>query len=179
MSEKMLTSAFLTRGVAEMAVHHVLCVIQNLDGVLLNRMMCHFVVLVQSMKDDRDRNYPDWPNYQIEPCALYEYSLGDPANWPRKFDEIARCEALQLWHERNDDRTDCMPHLLFPGDTPCWGGVKRHGVVVTCSGFQPHFNKMFSGMVADMCIGLSYDAWDRIKDKFGKNRGTFQESFLP
>jgi len=87
--------------------------------------------------------------------------------------------ALQLWHGRNDDRTDRIPHLLFPGDTPCWGGVKRHGIVVTCSGFQPHFGKMFSGMVADMCIGLSYNAWDQTKDDFVKSRGVFQKAFLP
>jgi len=171
MSEEMLTPKFLTEQVAKKAVHHVLSVIQSLDGVL-NRMMCHIVILVPSMKDDRQRNYPDWPNYQIEPCAIYEYSFGNMSNWPHRFDSIARCKALQLWHDRNDDRTDCMPHLLFPGDTPYWGGVKRHGIVVACSGFQPHFDKMFSGMIADMCIGLSYNGWTDLKDDLN-------EDFLP
>lgn len=165
MAEKMLTPAFLTKEVAERSVHHVLSVIQSLDGVL-SRMMCHIVVLVPSMKDDRERDFPDWPNYLIEPCALYEYSFGDPVNWPHKFDDIARCKALQLWHGRNDDRTDCMPHLLFPDDTPYWGGVKRHGIVVTCSGFQPYFDKMFSGMIADMCIGFAYYGWAAFKEGF-------------
>lgn len=40
MSEKMLTSAFLTKEVAGKAVNHVLSIMQNLDGSVLNRMMC-------------------------------------------------------------------------------------------------------------------------------------------
>lgn len=173
MSKEMLTPKFLTEEVAKKAVDHVLSVIQNLDGNVLNRMMCHIVILVPSMKDDRERNYPDWPNYQIEPCSLYEYSLGDQANWSHKFDSIARCKALQLWHGRNDDRTNCMPHLLFPSDTPYWGGVRQDGIVVACSGFQPHFDKMFSQMIVAMCIGLAYNGWVELKES------KFKEDFLP
>ncbi len=161
----MLTPTFLTKEIAKKAVYYVEGIIHDMDNVLPH-LMCHIIVLVPSMKDDRDRGYPDWPNYQIEPYALYEYNLGDPASWPHNFASIAKCKALQLWYGRNDDRTDCMPHLLFPGDTPFWGGVKRHGIVVTCSGFQPYLDKMFSGMVADMCIGLAYNAWIKTKDGF-------------
>ena len=52
-----------------------------------------------------------------------------------------------------------MPHLLFTGETPYWGGVKRRGIVVTCSGVQPWFDKMVSGMIADAMVALAYDAW--------------------
>ena len=173
MSEKMLTPAFLTKIIAVEAVNHVLEVVNKFhDMGLLKRAMCHIVVLVPSMKDDKDTDYSGYPNYPIEPKLLYEASLDNPANWPHKFDSIARCKALQLWHDRNDDRTDCMPHLLFPGDTHYWGGVKRHGIVVACSGFQPYFDKMFSGMVADMCIGLAYNEWAKI-------RADFKDDFLP
>ncbi|PIQ68706.1 MAG: hypothetical protein COV91_02745 [Candidatus Taylorbacteria bacterium CG11_big_fil_rev_8_21_14_0_20_46_11] len=77
------------------------------------------------------------------------------------------CEgkAIQLWHDRNDDRTNIMPHLLFSGDTVYWGGVKRHGIVVACSGVQPWFDKMFSGMIADMLVGIAYNAWMLSEDK--------------
>jgi len=174
MSKNILTPAFLTKEIAKVSVRCVLDIIHDMK-LSLPRMACHIVVLVPSMKDDRNEDFPDWPNYQIEPSVLYEFSLGYRVDWsPHKFDDIARCKALQLWHERNDDRTDCMPHLLFPGDTPYWGGVKRHGIVVTCSGFQPYFDKMFSGMIADMLIGLSYNLWAKTKDEEG-----FDRDFLP
>jgi hypothetical protein len=137
--------------------------------------MCHIVVLVPAMKDDRANDYPSWPNYPLQAQLLYEESRHKICNimagpgtdnaWPHKFDDIARCKALQLWHDRNDDRTDIKPHLLFPGDTPFWGGVKRDGIVVTVSGFQPHFDKMISGMIADMCIAMAYDDWLESKDR--------------
>ena len=160
----MLTPKFLTEVQAATAVQNVLVIIERMKDVL-SRQMCHFAVIVPSMKDDRAIDYPDYPNYPIVPQVLYEYSLGDKKKWSRDYDNIAKCKGLQLWHGRNDDRTDCMPHLLFPGDTPFWGGVKRHGIVVMCSGFQPHFDKMFSGMIADQCIALAYDAWMNSPEK--------------
>lgn len=124
-------------------------------------LMLHVVVLVPAMEDVQSEPYP---NYRIQPHLLYEHSehksCEDNDNvWPWKFDEIARCKALQLWQDRNDDRTDVMPHLLFPGDAPFWGGVKRHSIVVAASGVQPHFDKMISGMVADMCVAMAHDDW--------------------
>jgi len=166
MSE-ILYPAFLTEEIAERAVNNTLLVIESMQN-FLPHMMCHIVILVPVMNYDQD----DYPNHPIEPSVLYEYSLGDPKKWPHNFASIARCKALQLWHDRNDGRTDCMPHLLFFGDTPFWGGVKRRGIVVACSGFQPHFDKMFSGIIADMCIGMAYDRWAKVKKDF-------KEDFLP
>lgn len=168
MTEGILTPKFLTKQVAAIAVEQVLSITVlsrapiaeylNLTE-LFKRHVCHIVILVPSMVDDRESDYPEWPDYDVIPHLLYEHSIGDKSGWEYPFDNIARCKALQLWHGRNDDRTDCMPHLLFPGDTPFWGGVKRHGIVVTCSGVQPWFDKMTSGMIADMCIGLAYNQW--------------------
>lgn len=166
----MVTPKFLTKELAALAVESVMKAVMDRHvnervNLMLKRQSCHIVILVPSMKDDRQADYPDWPNYHIEPSCLYEYSEGRKDQWSAKYDDIARCKALQLWHDRNDDRTDIMPHLLFPGDTPFWGGVKRHGIVVTCSGVQPYFDKMISGMVADMLIGLAYHAWMMSNDK--------------
>ena len=58
-----------------------------------------------------------------------------------------------------------MPHLLFLGDTPYWGGVKREGIVVACSGVQPHFDRMIAGMVADGLIAMAYELWMTSEDK--------------
>lgn len=112
-------------------------------------------------------DYPDYPNYVITPTVLYEASLNREL-WTGEYDNIARCKGLQLWHDRNDDRTDVMPHLLFPGDTPFWGGVKRRGIVVSGSGIQSHFDKMICGMVADMIVAMAYDAWMTSKDREDK-----------
>lgn len=154
------TPKFLTKRVAKQAVKSVLnTVFESPIGDLLKRQDLHIVVLVPAMKNDWTSAFPQWPNFELEPAVLYQKSVGKRKKWEYPFDDIARCKALQLWHGRNDDRTDIMPHLLFSGDVPYWGGVKRHGIVVTCSGVQPWFDKMISGMIADMIIGLTYDAW--------------------
>jgi len=163
-----VTPKLLSAYLVEQVVKHVLGSFEpsnkihvEIEGI----ETCHIVVLVPAMKDDRANDYPSWPNYQLQPHCMYEQSVGSKENWSHKFDDIARCKALQLWHDRNDDRTDCMPHLLFPGDTPYWGGVKRHGIVVTCSGVDPWFDKMISGMIADMIIAFAYNGWMKGEDK--------------
>ena len=184
MSESLLLPKFLTADIAEKAVRNALLTQRNSWSTttllpLKYRecpncgrvvLMLHVVVLVPAMKDAQADGYP---NYPIEPHLLYECSehkscKTDTATsdnvWPWKFDEIARCKALQLWQGRNDDRIDVMPHLLFPGDAPFWGGVKRHGIVVATSGVQPHFDKMISGVVADICVAMAHDAWLNSQD---------------
>ncbi|PIR44470.1 MAG: hypothetical protein COV10_04420 [Candidatus Vogelbacteria bacterium CG10_big_fil_rev_8_21_14_0_10_51_16] len=125
----------------------------------------HVVVLAPTIEDDRKENYPAWPNYSMIPAAFCEYSHGDSSKWEYHFDTIAQCKVLQLWNDRNDERTDIQPHLLFPGDTPYWGGVKRHGLAVSCSGVQPWFDQMIAGMIADAIKAFCYDTWMNSKAK--------------
>ena len=126
---------------------------------------CHIVVLVPGMVDHIAEDYPNWPNYAVQPVLLYEESFLDgKGDLEGPFDEIARCKALQLWTDRNDDRTDCIPHMLFKGDTPYWGGVKRRGIVVTCSGVQPYIDKLIAGMIADMLVAMAHAAWKASDD---------------
>ena len=191
MSQDLLLPKFLTPDIASFAIRTTLRSIEHgaplFSGAITNFpmrrrscdvchcscIMCHTVVLVPAMKDERVEGYPSWPDYQLHAHLLYEHSEhkscdnGPNASdnvWPYKFDDIARCKALQLWHNRNDDRTDIRPHLLFPGDTPFWGGVKRNDIVVATSGVQPYFDKMISGMVADMCVAMAHDAWLKGQD---------------
>ena len=175
MPETRLLPKFLTAEIAKLAVDSVFGLVFGNEALstLLKRKECHVVVLVPSMMADREAGYPNWPNYRTEPYCLYQQSLGEEKDWPYPFKDIAQCKALQLWQERNDDRTDIIPHLLFPGDTPFWGGVRRHGFVVTCSGVQPYFDKMISGMIADLCVALAHDAWMNSPDK------TNDANFLP
>ncbi len=129
------------------------------------RKQCHVVVLVPGMVDHCEEDYPNWPDYPLKPVLLYEKSfLGGQEKLEADFDSIARCKASQLWTDRNDDRTDCIPHLLFKGDTPYWGGVKRRGIVVTCSGVQPHIDKLIAGIVADILVAMAHAAWKNSED---------------
>ena len=164
-STKLLPPKFLTAEIAKQSVALVTSAIFSGANVDELARRGHIVIIVPAMADDRAEDYPSWPDYPLHPYVLYEESVGDPKNWAYDFANIARCKALQLWHDRNDGRTDCMPHLLFPGDTPFCGGVKRHGIVVAFSGVQPWYDKMISGMVADMCIGHAYNAWMTSADK--------------
>lgn len=170
-TKPLLTPKFLTADMAEVAAYTAIETI--LDQPLVDqtgftqtrlnrylqpkRKQCHIVVLVPGMVDDFTESYPNWP---VQPVLLYEVSNLDGAEkFEAPFDDIARSKALQLWTDRNDDRTDCIPHLLFPGDTPYWGGVKRRGIVVTCSGVEPYNDKLISGMVADLLVAMSHAAW--------------------
>jgi hypothetical protein len=166
---KQLTPKYLTREIAKEAVETVIDAMMNGNPPMRDRLkqrMCHIVVIVPSVEDVRAEDYPEWLNYQVTPNVLYEKSVGDKGSWPDEFDNIARGKALQLWRGQNfDGNTDSVAHLLFPDDTLYWGGVYRHGVVVTCSGVQPYFDQMISGMVADMIKALARHAFEESDDK--------------
>ena len=160
-----VTPRFLTEEIARTAVERLLPQIMSFPE--LGRVFCHIVILVPVMK--KTGAEADWQNNRIEPHVLYEHSFGNKAEWPREFDLIARGKAQQLWYDRNDSRTDLSPHLLFPGDSPYWGGVKREGIVVTCSGVQQWFDRMIAGIISDSCIALAYNAWMISSDKEQNN----------
>lgn len=159
---------FLTADLANRAILHVAVPFFQGREIMVKRRMFHVVVIV-----------PIWTRStknrigKVEPRVLFEYSIGIRANWPYPFDEIAREKGYQLWHGLNDGGTDIKPHLLFPETSPFWGGVKRDGIVVACSGVEPWFDRMIAGMIADMIIGLCYYAWENSEDK--KNDVCFLE----
>lgn len=144
-----LLPEFPTKGIAAKIMADVALFVAG--SFSIKRETFHIVMLVPSM--DTSGTYPDYP---IRPHLLAEYSYGGKSGWERDFANIAQCKALQLWHDRNDGGTDSTAHLLFPGDTPFWGGVKRSGIVVACSGVQPWFDRMISGMVADAYIAVAH-----------------------
>lgn len=132
---------------------------------VFKRQACHVVVLGPAVEDAREAEYPDWPNYPIMPAVIFERSVGKE-DWPRNYENIAQCKAQQLWRGQNTEgNTDSVPHLLFPDDTPFWGGVARHGIVVACSGVQPYFDQMVSGMIADGIKAFGRDAFENSDDK--------------
>ncbi len=163
MSEELLLPKFLTWEVAEAAINAVLKTVFDSGLSLAKRKACHVVVLVPSMVADRGAGYPNYPRYPIEPHLLGEVSLREDP-WTGQYNDIAQCKALQEWQGRNDDRTDIMPHLLFPGDTRFWGAVKRYGIVVACSGIQPWLDKTISGMSIELMVGMAYEAYMQSDD---------------
>lgn len=157
--QAILTPKFLTEEDARFCIRHVVnSLFANLDFPL-NRRMCHVVTLCPSMSDDRVGDYPRWPVYQLQPQLLCEESFGDKEAWTAPYDDIARCKVLQRWHNRYDEGTDIVAHLLFPGDTRYYGSVMRQLVATGCSGVQPWFDRMISGMVTDMIIALAHNRW--------------------
>ena len=170
-TQAVLTPKFLTKEMAERAIDFAVTSVMEspaLRGFLQpKRHQLHVVVLVPGMTNHVVEDYPDWPDYPLKPVLLHEKSFGNKAEFGKPYDEIARCKALQLWTDRNDDRTDCVPHLLFKGDTPFWGGVKRRGLVVTCSGVQPWIDKLISGIVADTLVAMAHQAWTDSADRAG------------
>jgi hypothetical protein len=170
----LITPKYLTKDIAEEAIDTALITVAGETSPLKRCFdflfpQCHIVVLVPGMEDDRLEDFPNWPNYPTHAVSLCERSMGQSV-WKHPYDNIARCKALQLWTDRNDDGTGSIPHLLFSWDTPYWGGVKRKGIVVTCSGFHPWFDKMISGIIADIMIGMAHDAYEndstRVSDDF-------------
>lgn len=144
---------FLTKEVAEIAVDTVMqAVFFGSLADKLNRPTCHVVIVVPTQGSANE----------IIPYVLYEKTHGEREGWgEHHFNHIATSKSFQLWYDRHDGGTCAVPHLLMPGDTPYWGGVKREGIVVACSGVQPYFDRMISGMVADACIALAADAYSK------------------
>jgi hypothetical protein len=118
----------------------------------------HLVILVPAMEDAREADYPNWPNYSLQPYCLYEVSENKDI-WTGKYDEIARCKALQRWTDRADGGATVTPHLLFSGDTPYWGSVKREGIVAAFSGIQPEFDRLTAQIAVDTLIALALHAF--------------------
>ncbi len=164
-----ITPKFLNANVAERALDLVVTGIFYSSQMkdVLNKHMGHIVVLVPSIKvvpAGADRNVQT-----VLPFLLATRDIGDKSQWTSPYDKIALNKGTQLWYDRNaDGATDCQPHLLYLGDTPYWGGVKRHGIVVACSGVQSFFDQMLSGMVADAIKAFARFEFETSEDKLQK-----------
>ncbi|PID51893.1 MAG: hypothetical protein CR972_04710 [Candidatus Moraniibacteriota bacterium] len=160
MTKKLLTPKYITPEICKKAVQAAFSLTMIEGGALYDYMKRHHghtIVLVPAITDDRERDYPDYPHYPIEPYLLYEESFGDKSNWEHPYDEVVKCKGLQVWHDRSDGKS-ITPHLLYPGDTPYPGGVKREGIVVAYSGVQEHFDRMIAAIIADIIISLAKHA---------------------
>lgn len=165
MPKELFSPLYLTEEIAQKAVEVVLRAVFDVaspvSGVL-KRNDLHVVVVVPGIQS---LGATDWTETEVRPLVLYEKSEGKVAEWASRYDQIARAKAEQLWFGRNDGEAGIIPHLLFAGDTCYWGGVKRNGIVVACSGVQPWFDRMIASMVADVIIALAHNAYEQDKDR--------------
>ncbi|MEX1027292.1 MAG: hypothetical protein WD049_04695 [Candidatus Paceibacterota bacterium] len=148
----------------EVVIHQIIDAIAHvvMDEFPIKRNTLHVVVLAPQKLVEGE-----YPNCSITPYIAGERSYY-PEEWTHNFKDIARSKANQLWYGQNDGGCEIQPHLLCSGDTPNWGGVKRKGIVVACSGVEPYFDRMISGMVADGCIAMARDNWETGGDKVNK-----------
>lgn len=159
-----VTPKFLTRDLIEKAVDLVIngVFLSNaLDGIAKPERVGHVVVFVPGVEHRTG-------TVNIVPMCIFEKSFNRDM-WKSPYSLIAMSKATQLWTGQNTDgATSVMPHLLMPGDTPYWGGVKRDGIVVAFSGDKSTIDQMISGMVADAIKALAYIALDESDDKRNK-----------
>ncbi|MES2088232.1 MAG: hypothetical protein V4467_04565 [Patescibacteria group bacterium] len=160
---------FLTQDIAKQAVQIAVATLSC--PYLLNalkRQSFHIVVLVPKLEYNNTLTNSGYDANRVigsvQPHLLYQETIGDKGIWTGDYAEMALGKAQQLWLDRQDGGSDITPHLLFPGDVVYWGGVKRQGIVVACSGIQAYLDRLFSGITADACIALSYHAWKLHKD---------------
>ncbi|KND48888.1 MAG: hypothetical protein AB200_00475 [Parcubacteria bacterium C7867-005] len=151
------TPKFLTKEIAEEAVRSALLVLNSLTLAKPKRPQLHIIVIVQARSMD--------DSVRLHSHVLLEHSTCPTEEFEYPFHEIAESKAWQLWEGRSNGGTDILPHLLFPGDSPYWGGVSRDAIVVACSGIEPWLDRMIAGIVADTMIALAYDAWMTSEDK--------------
>lgn len=159
-TSRLVPPKYLTSAIAETAVEAAAaCFLKNPSiAPLLRRQQCHVIVVVPARRVDTVTGRI----LGVEPHILFDRLVREttePCSLPLR--QFAYSKGLQLWEGRNDGRTDVQPHLLMPGDAPLWGGVKRDGVVVACSGFQPWIDTAYSGVTADLCVGLAYEAYSK------------------
>lgn len=164
---KVMQPKFLTLDVAKKATDIVLS--QVFEGPLAEilkpkRQECHVVILVPAKEKTPLHESVVFPLTLHEQSRRRKDERGD-LPFEKAFDLVARSKANQLWEERNDGRTDCQPHLLFPDEAPWYGGVKREGIVVACSGLQPWVDQFISGMIADLMITMARSAWEESVEK--------------
>ena len=115
----------------------------------------------KTLKETIENSSINFESFEQGVEVLYEHSMGDRDEWAHPYDEIAQCKVLQLWQKRNNGSQCIQPHLLFPGDTPYYGGVYRHGFAVGCSGQFERHDTMIAGIISDMCVALAAEAYER------------------
>jgi hypothetical protein len=89
----------------------------------------------------------------FEEAILYEYAVGDRADWDADYGAFARAKARIAWRTGMDSHAvqELCPYMLLAKDTVLWGSVVLDGIVVGVSGANAWYDEAFAGTVA-MCL---------------------------
>ncbi|MEK9158350.1 MAG: hypothetical protein AAB638_04195 [Patescibacteria group bacterium] len=160
MAQDIVFPKFLTVDMAQRAIRHV-----------FNLIMDPKSPLGQEITDEERRsgfhvviNTPALIDSLLGRATLFEQSEGNPRSWPYPFKDIAQCKMKQMLEGRSDG-TSVSYHLLFPLDTPYWGGDTKDGLVTTCSGFTQESDHAVSAAINEKLIALAQEAWEASPEK--------------
>lgn len=148
---------FLTKEVVSSAVNIVEGAVTKAYAhkILKRQDMC-IVVL--------DPAVPYSPVVDFKSAVLHTERRWD-SQWEHPYDQIALGKAKLTWRTGmpSDEVHRSAPHLLQPGDVLLGGSTVRDGLIVACSGVQPHYDRMIAEWVASTIIAMCIDF--RLADK--------------
>jgi len=121
-----------------------------------NRQELHIVVM--------DPRIKPWEG-TFEEALLHEASIGDPAAWTIRFDELARNKARQAWRSRSANIGNQLIHpaSLRDDDVLFFGSFVYGDIVVACSGVQQWYDMLISGWIALAIEQLTMHEYQSIK----------------
>jgi hypothetical protein len=122
------------------------------------RQELHIVVMNPRMKP--------WEG-SFEDALLHQQSLGQPEQWDKPYDELARQKARQAWRNRSPNIYQQLVHpsSLQEDDVLFMGTFVYGDIVVACSGVQPWYDMLISGWIALTIEQLSMHEYQTIKQE--------------
>ena len=120
------------------------------------RQELHIVVMNPRMKP--------WAG-SFEDALLHEESLGQPEQWDKPYDVLARQKAQQAWRSgsANINQQLVHPASLHDDDVLFIGSFVYGDIVVACSGVQPWYDMLISGWIALAIEQLTMHEYQTIK----------------
>lgn len=157
-----MSSAFLTKGIVEKAMHVITPGVQEqyIEQVK-GRMVAWIVVVDPTIQYAEERDMP----------ILWEGYIGEGirSRWPenRDYQRFARAKAALSWRTGFPSHVVIRDHpeLLQKGDFKFGGSVVHNGIVVGTSGLDWQHDLAVSGMIAVNCHALCIRAGEEALTK--------------
>ncbi len=99
----------------------------------------------------------------FEKACYLVTSIGDVAKSSYPLAKIALSKA-ELSHRTGLPTAKLLPQHLLDGDTVYWGSAVLDGIVVGCSGLDPHHDEMFAYWIAAAIQAEAYMKFDEIRE---------------
>ncbi|TEW54325.1 hypothetical protein E2R68_08615 [Psychromonas sp. RZ22] len=98
-------------------------------------------------------------------AILYQETIGNPEQWPVKFDDLARNKAAQAWRNSsaNINMHTAHPSSIRDDDCLFYGSFVYGDIVVGCSGIESHFDMLISAWIALAFEQLAIHSYEKDK----------------